>query len=91
MIETTLAAGDLVTAIPTLWESVKVPLAIVLIIAGVGAAIAGITRGFGHAAGKLIGAIALAAIVLGAAGLMTSTKESIDRHGGGITTGTYGQ
>ena len=41
MIETTLAAGDLITAIPSLWESLKVPLSIVVIIAGIGAGIAG--------------------------------------------------
>jgi hypothetical protein len=90
MIETTLAAGDLITAIPTLWESVKVPLSIVVIIAGIGAGIAGMSRGFGHAAGKLIGGIALAAIVLGAVGISTSLKQSLDHHGQCITCGSYG-
>ncbi len=90
MIETTLAAGDLITAIPTLWESLKVPLSIVVIIAGIGAGIAGMSRGFGHAAGRLIGGIALAAVVLGAAGLATSAKQTMDRHGQCVTCGSYG-
>jgi hypothetical protein len=91
MIQTTLAAGDLFTAIPSLWEAARIPLAIVTMVSGIGSGMFAIHRGFGAAAGKVIGGIALAAIVLGAVGMAVSTKQTIDRHGGGITVGQYGQ
>ena len=34
---------------------------------------------------------AIAAIILGGAGLATSLKGTVDKHGGGITTGQFGQ
>lgn len=91
MITTTLAAGDLLTAIPSFWNDFRYPAAICLIIAGVVAAIVGIHKGFGHAAGKLLGAIALAAITLGAVGLTTSFENTVNRHGNNVLTGQYGQ
>lgn len=91
MITTTLAAGDLLTAIPSLWNDMRYPAAICLIIAGVGGAIFSIHKGFGAAAGKLIGAIALAAIALGAVGLTVSFENTVNRHGNNVLTGQYGQ
>ena len=91
MIETALAAGDVFTAIPSLWEAARIPLSIVIIAVGAVAGAVQLGRGFGAAAGRVIGAIALAAIVLGAVGLTVSFKTTIDRHGGGITVGQYGQ
>jgi hypothetical protein len=91
MVETVVAAGDLFTAIPQLWESAKIPLSIVVIVCGVAAGAFSIVRGIGAAAGKIIGAIALSAIVLGAVGLSASFKETIDKHGGGVTVGQYGR
>ncbi|MDP7707476.1 hypothetical protein [Mycobacterium sp. TY815] len=90
MIETIVSAADLVDAIPSLWESIKKPGAILLIMVGLGGAIMGLGRGFGTAAGKLLGGIALAAITLGAVGLMGSLDATVNRHGGGILTGQYG-
>lgn len=91
MITTTLAAGDLLTAIPSLWNDMRYPLAICLIISGIGGAIFGMHKGFGHAAGKLIGGVALAAIAIGAVGLTTSIENTVNRHGNNVLTGQYGQ
>jgi hypothetical protein len=90
MITTTIAAGDLLTAIPSFWNDFRFPGAIGLIIAGVGCAIFGIHKGFAHAAGKLIGAIALAALALGAVGLTVSFDKTVNTHGNGIMSGGYG-
>jgi hypothetical protein len=90
MIETVFAAADFVNAIPSLWEAIKVPGAILLIMVGVGSAIASLHRGIGTAAGKLIGGIALGALALGGVGLMASIKTTIDHHTGGLTIGQYG-
>lgn len=91
MITTTLAAGDLLDAIPSFWNNFRYPAAILLIMSGVVAAIVGIHKGFGHAAGKLLGAIALAACALGAVGLAVSFEQTVNEHGGNIMTGQYGQ
>lgn len=91
MIENTLAAADLITAIPSLWESLKVPLSIIVIVAGVVMAIVAMKRGIGSAAGALVGAIALSAVVLGAVGLSGSFKTTLDRHCDGCTVGQYGR
>ncbi|MBI3215324.1 hypothetical protein [Mycobacterium neglectum] len=90
MIETTLAAGDLFTAIPSLWESAQIPLAIIAIAVGGVAGAFALVRGFGAAMGKVLGGVAVAAIILGAVGLAVSVKGTVDKHGGGITTGQFG-
>jgi hypothetical protein len=90
MIETVVAAADFVNAIPSLWEAIKVPGAILLMIVGLGSAGASLHRGIGTAAGKLVGSIALGALAVGGVGLMTSVKTTIDHHTGGLTTGQYG-
>ncbi|MEB3031782.1 hypothetical protein [[Mycobacterium] nativiensis] len=90
MIETFTAAADLMNAIPTLWQSAKYPAAAAMTAVGVGSGIHGLTKGFGTAAARMIGGIALAALVIGSDGLTASTKTTIDRHGG-ITTGQYGR
>lgn len=90
MIETVVAAADLVNAIPSLWEAIKIPASIVLLGVGTGSAVVSLHRGIGTAAGKLIGAMALSALVLGGVGLTNSIKVTLDRHTGGITTGQYG-
>ena len=53
MIETTLAAGDLLTAIPGLWDAARIPLAIIAIAVGGVSGAFSLTRGFGAAAGKV--------------------------------------
>lgn len=91
MIETTLAAGDLLTAIPSLWEAARIPLAIIAIAVGGVAGAFSLVRGFGAAAGKMIGGVAIAAMILGGVGLAVSLKGTVDKHGGNITTGQFGQ
>jgi len=90
MISTAVAAGDLLNAIPSLWNAFRVPGAIALIIVGIVGAITSMHKGIAHAAGKLIGAIALAAIALGAVGLTVSLHETVKKNGGGIMSGGYG-
>ena len=90
MTETTLAAGDLLTAIPSLWESAQIPLAIIAIFVGGVAGAFALVRGFGAAMGKVLGGVAVAAIILGAVGLAVSLKTTVDKHGGGTTTGQFG-
>lgn len=90
MVETYLAAGDLLTAIPSLWQAAQVPLAIIAIFVGAIAGAFALARGFGAAMGRVLGGIAVAAIILGAVGLAVSLKGTVDKHGGGITTGQYG-
>lgn len=86
-----VAVGDLLTAIPSMWESLKVTLAILTIAVGAAAGAFSLVRGFGAAAGKVIGGIALAAIILGGVGLAGSLKGTVDKHGGSITTGQFGR
>jgi uncharacterized membrane protein len=85
------AAGDLLTAVPSLWNDMRWPMAIVMIISGAVAGAMKLMHGFASAAGKVIGGIALAALVLGAIGLAASFKMTADRHTGGVTVGQYGQ
>jgi hypothetical protein len=91
MMLSVLAVGDLITGIPTLYESLKVPLAVIALVVGAGAGAFGLTRGFGTAAGKTVGGIAIAALIFGGLGIALSLKATADRHGGGITTGQFGQ
>lgn len=90
MTETALAAGDLITAIPSLWNALQIPLAIIAICVGGVAGAFSLVRGFGAAAGKVIGGIAIAAIILGGVGLAVSLKGTVDKHGDGITSGQFG-
>jgi hypothetical protein len=64
---------------------------VICLIVGAAAGAFGLSKGFGHAAGKVIGGIALAALIFGGLGLALSLKTTADRHGGGITTGQFGQ
>ena len=91
MVETYVAVGDLINGIPVLYESLKIPIAVICLIVGGVAGAFGLARGFGHAAGKVIGGIAIAALVFGGLGLALSLKTTLDRHSGGISTGQFGQ
>jgi lipopolysaccharide export LptBFGC system permease protein LptF len=91
MVVSTLAVGDLIIAIPALYESLRVPLAVIALIVGAVAGAFGLARGFGSAAGKVVGGIAIAVLIFGGLGIALSVKATVDRHGGGITTGQFGQ
>ncbi|HUO37835.1 MAG TPA: hypothetical protein VMU34_08340 [Mycobacterium sp.] len=90
MVETFVAAGDLVTAIPSMWNDLRVPLAIVAIFIGGGVAVMKLHHGVGKAIGVAIGAAVLAAVILGSSGLVETAKQTIDRHGG-ISVGQFGR
>jgi hypothetical protein len=68
-----------------------VPLAVIALIVGAVAGAFGLARGFGSAAGKVVGGIAIAVLIFGGLGIALSVKATVDRHGGGITTGQFGQ
>ena len=91
MVETYVAVGDLITGLPALYESLKVPLAVIALIVGGGAGAFALAKGFGSAAGKVLGGIAIAALIFSGLGIALSMKATTDRHGGGITTGQFGQ
>ena len=90
MIETVTAAADLMNAIPTFWHDAKLPGAALMSMAGLGWGISALGKGIGSAAARFIGALALAALVLGSDGGLASIKKTFDNHGG-ITTGQYGR
>jgi hypothetical protein len=82
MIETTLAFADLINAIPTLYEQVKLPLGIVgLVVSGVSGALA-LNRGVGTAVGKVVGGSAVAALIFSGLSLANSISTTVDDHGG---------
>lgn len=91
MIESTLAAGDLFTAIPNLFENAKLSIAIVALFVGFVAGACALWKGFGSAAGKLLGGICAAAIIMGGVGLALSLGTTVNKYGGNIGTGSVGQ
>lgn len=91
MIETTLAAGDLFTAIPNLFENAKLSIAIVALFVGFVAGACALWKGFGSAAGKLLGGIAAAAIIMSGVGFVMSLNTTVNKYGGNIGTGSVGQ
>jgi hypothetical protein len=90
MIVQTLAAGDLFTAIPSMWNDARVPLAIVVIAIGAIIAASKLSKGVGTAIGLFIAAAVLAALVIGSSGLVATIKQTTDVHGG-LTVGQYGR
>ena len=93
MVQTVMAAGDLMTAIPSFWNDLRVPLGIVVIIGGTVAGIMKLTHGIAKAGGLIIGGFMLAALVWSGPSIAMSIKHTLDRHTGGATTGVsqYGQ
>jgi len=90
MVETTQAAADLFSAIPSMWSDGRVTAAIVVIAIGAIIAIAKIHHGIGKAIGLFLGAVVLGGLVLGSTGALASIKHTLDNHGG-ITSGDYGR
>lgn len=81
MVETTLAVGDLITAIPNLYYQLQKPIAVILLITGGIMGAFRLHRGFGHAAGLVIGGIALAALAFGGLSLAHSIDYTVNQHG----------
>lgn len=82
MVETTLAFGDLIYTIPNLYRQMQLPFAVLLLASGAVAGAFSLHRGFGRAAGKVIGGIALAALVFGSMSLVHSINYTVNVHGG---------
>jgi hypothetical protein len=83
MVETTLAVGDLIYAIPTLYHDLQGPIALITILIGAGAGAFSLHKGVGKAVGKVVGGIALAALVFGGASLAHSINTTVNNHSGG--------
>lgn len=83
MVETTLAVGDLITAIPTLYYQLEKPVAVIILIVGALAGAFSLHRGVGRAAGKVVGGIALASLVFGGLSLAHSINATVNMHSGG--------
>jgi len=83
MVETTLAVGDLIYAIPSLYRQLQLPVAVITLLTGAIAGAFSLHKGFGHAAGKVIGGIALAALVFGGLSLAHSINLTVNNHSGG--------
>jgi hypothetical protein len=82
MVETTLALGDLITAVPLLYKQLQLPLGIVsLIVAAVSGGMA-LNRGVGTAIGKVVGGSAVAALVFSGLSLANSISTTVNAHGG---------
>jgi len=91
MIIQTLAAGDLVTVIPSLWNDLRVPLGVLALAAGAIAALKMlVSKGIASAIGMVVGGAVVATAILGGQGLMASVKQTVDNHGG-LTVGQYGR
>lgn len=89
MVVTTVAYGDLLFGIQNLYYAMRTPMAIIaLIVGGVSGAFA-LHRGIGHAAGKAIGGIAIAALIYGSLSLANSVIQTTSHHSG-ISVGDYG-
>lgn len=91
MIHTVIAAGDLLTAVPTFWSDARWPLGIVVCLIGAVVGATKITHGIAKAAGIMIGGLALSAIVLAGPNIAMAIKHTIDNHTGGVSLTRYGQ
>jgi hypothetical protein len=83
MVETTLAWGDLIATIPNLYYQLEKPVAVILLLAGALGGAFSIHKGFGRAAGRVIGSIALASLVFGGLSLAHSINYTVNMHSGG--------
>ena len=90
MVETFVAAADLVTAIPSTLNDLKWPIG--LLVAFAGTVIAGfrIHKGAASAFGIMLIAMVMGAAIIGSSGLLATIKQTLDNHSG-ITTGQYGR
>jgi hypothetical protein len=82
MVETTLAFGDLITAIPTLYFQLQMPVAVITLLTGAVAGAFSLHKGVGKAAGKVVGGIALASLVFGGLSLARSINATVNTHAG---------
>lgn len=75
--------GDIVDAIPILYQQMQLPIGLITIMIGAVAGAFSLHKGVGKAAGKMVGGIALAALVFGGASLAHSINITVMDHGGG--------
>jgi hypothetical protein len=82
MVQTTLAMGDLIYAIPNLYHQLQLPVAVVTLLVGAVSGAFSLHKGVGKAAGKVIGGVALASLVFGGLSLAHSINYTVNMHGG---------
>jgi hypothetical protein len=80
--------GDLIWAIPNLYYQLQLPVAVTTLIVGAVSGAFSLHKGFGKAAGKVVGGIALASLVFGGLTLANSINQTVGIHGGPIMTPT---
>jgi hypothetical protein len=83
MVETTLAVGDLITAIPSLYYQLQMPVAVITLLVGATAGGFSLHKGVGRASGKVVGGIALASLIFGGLSLAHSINTTVNMHSGG--------
>jgi hypothetical protein len=76
--------GDLIWAIPSLYSQLQLPVAVMTLIIGAVSGAFSLLKGFGKAAGKVVGGIALASLVFGGLSLANSINNTVNIHGGGV-------
>jgi hypothetical protein len=82
MVETTLALGDLITAIPLLYHQAQLPLGIIALVVSAVSGGMSLHRGVGTAIGKVVGGSAVCALVFGGLSLAGSIDNTVNIHGG---------
>jgi hypothetical protein len=75
--------GDIIDAIPLLYQQMQMPIGLITIMIGAVAGAFSLHKGVGKAAGKMVGGIALAALVFGGVNLAHSINQTVMDHGGG--------
>jgi hypothetical protein len=91
MVETTLALGDLITAIPLVYHAAQLPLGIIALVVSAVSGAMSLHRGVGTAIGKVVGGSAVCALIFGGLSLAGSISTTVNAHGGpGILEDTAG-
>jgi hypothetical protein len=74
--------GDLIFAIPRLYQDLQLPVGVITLIVGAASGAFSLHKGFGKAAGKVVGGIALASLTFGGLSLANSINQTVTDHVG---------
>lgn len=82
MSQTTLALGDLIFTVRSLYFQLQQPVALITLLVGAVSGAFSLHKGVGKAAGKVIGGVALASLIFGGLSLARSINYTVDSHSG---------